>query len=173
MAIVWAAGNERSANSGYCGSLGLTYNTTIPMGTAKNVITVGAVDDDATMSSFSSWGPTDDGRIKPDIVANGVSVTSSVPTDSYSSSSGTSMATPAVSGSIALLHQYYKSIHNINPDPAIVKALVIHTARDLNNTGPDFTTGWGLVNITKAIEYIANDTRKSLFFMGNITGTGS
>ena len=173
MAIVWAAGNERSTNSGYCGSLGLTYNTTIPMGTAKNVITVGAVDDDATMSSFSSWGPTDDGRTKPDVVANGVSVTSSVPTDSYSSSSGTSMATPAVSGSIALLHQYYKSIHNINPDPAIVKALVIHTARDLNNTGPDFTTGWGLVNITKAIEYIANDTRKSLFFMGNITGTGS
>jgi len=78
--IVWAAGNDRENSASYCGSLGFTYNTTSPMGTAKNVITVGAVDDAGAMSTFSSWGPTDDGRIKPDVVANGVALTSTSPT---------------------------------------------------------------------------------------------
>lgn len=59
------------------------------------------------MSSFSSWGPTDDGRIKPDIVADGVSVFSTTAThdSSYGYKSGTSMATPNAAGSLLLLQE--------------------------------------------------------------------
>ena len=64
--------------------------------------------EDVVMSSFSCWGPTDDGRIKPDVVADGVGVLSSVSSSntSYSSLSGTSMASPNASGSLLLLQDY-------------------------------------------------------------------
>ncbi|WP_421020008.1 S8 family serine peptidase, partial [Klebsiella pneumoniae] len=83
-------------------------------GIAKNNLTIGAVNGipggwnkpgDVVMSSFSSWGPTDDGRIKPDLVADGVSVTSTGgnSTTSYATLSGTSMAAPNTTGSLLLL----------------------------------------------------------------------
>ncbi len=81
-------------------------------------MTVGAVDNTTAMSSFSGWGPTDDGRIKPDIVAKGVSVYSSLGNannNSYASWQGTSMSGPMVSGSIGLLleHQEIYTGHSI------------------------------------------------------------
>jgi PGF-pre-PGF domain-containing protein len=172
--IVWSAGNERSTGNDYCGSLGYTYNTTTPMGSSKNTITVGAVADNKAMSTFSSWGPTVDGRLKPDVVANGVGVTSTVPTDTYTSSDGTSMAAPAVSGGVALLYEQYKRLHNNQtPEPALIKALLIQTTEDLGNSGPDFQFGWGLVNITKSIEYMNDDVNNSLFIVDNITSTSN
>lgn len=139
---------------------------------AKNVLTVGAVQQvnfyqspsDVTMSTFSCWGPTDDGRIKPDIVAKGVSVYSSVATadNAYATYNGTSMATPTVTGSLVLLQQYYKSLFTNPMKSATLKALVIHTADECgSNPGPDYSYGWGLLNVDKAALVIYKRTLNS------------
>jgi hypothetical protein len=134
---------------------------------AKNVMTVGAVNDavsggnrnlgSASIASFSSWGPTDDGRIKPDIMANGsslISCGSLDDTDTYSSS-GTSMSSPNACGSAALLIDYYGVRF---PGGAMrastLKTLILHTADDLGGAGPDYQTGWGLMNTKAAAEVI-------------------
>lgn len=130
---------------------------------AKNVLTVGSVADAvsegqrdpgmATMSGYSSWGPTDDGRIKPDVVANGewVYSASNSADAAYVSYSGTSMAAPNATGSAALLIELYGRLF---PGQAMrastLKALTIHTADDLGNPGPDYKFGWGLVNVAAA-----------------------
>lgn len=145
------------------------YDSVSYNGTAKNILTVGAVADVATytgpasvvMTSFSGWGPTDDGRIKPDIVGNGVNLFSSIGTGNadYGGSSGTSMATPNVSGSLALLIQQYKPTHGGNDMLAsTTKGLVIHTADEAgSNPGPDYRFGWGLMNTAEAIRVIRDD----------------
>jgi parallel beta-helix repeat protein len=169
ISIVFAVGNEE--DDGDCPPYPWNQ-TTGPGGTAKNTISVGAVNsDDLSLTSFSSWGPTDDGRIKPDIMAPGceneTARNDGVPTktiwstwldDTYWGSCGTSMAAPAVSGIIALIHEAYRKVHNgSDPLPSTVKAILIHTAKDLNETGPDFITGWGLVNATAAIDIVRKD----------------
>ncbi len=129
---------------------------------SKNVLTVGAVSgiplgynkkEDVVMSSFSSWGPTDDGRIKPDIVADGVSVLSSVSSSntSYSSFSGTSMSSPNATGSLFLLQEYYSKLKaGAFLRSATLKGLAIHTADEAGTTnGPDYQFGWGLLNVEK------------------------
>lgn len=142
------------------------YDTISPKGNAKNILTVGAVADavsggnrslaSADTTTFSGWGPTDDGRIKPDIVGNGQSLYSSDsghPQD-YSRKSGTSMSTPNVCGSTALLLEFYRSLF---PDPLLastLKALLLHTADDLGNPGPDYVYGWGLMNTHAAAEHL-------------------
>ncbi|MCH7224496.1 S8 family serine peptidase [Haloferula sp. A504] len=143
------------------------YDLIEGMGLSKNVLTVGAVDDAvsgssrsvgaASMSSFSSWGPADDGRIKPDVVGNGVGVYSPVATSdsAYSSYGGTSMATPNVAGTAMLLTDYYqKRFPGQQMRASTLKALLIHTADDLGRPGPDYQNGWGLVNGKAAAEVI-------------------
>jgi trimeric autotransporter adhesin len=138
-------------------------------GIAKNIMTVGAVNDitngysqpsDVVMSSFSSWGPTDDGRVKPDIVANGVSLYSSDSNNNshYSSKSGTSMSAPNVSGSIGLLQRFFKdTFAGQNPLSSTIKALIIHTADAAGvSAGPDYIFGWGLMNTASAATLIAD-----------------
>jgi hypothetical protein len=114
------------------------------------------------MSDFSSWGPTDDGRIKPDVVADGVNVLSCIGTadNAYDTYSGTSMATPATTGSLLLLQEYYAKLHSgAFMRSATLKGIVIHTADEAGPAdGPDFTFGYGLVNIKKAAALITADT---------------
>jgi hypothetical protein len=130
---------------------------------AKNVITVGATTDavsgglrsaaNANITSFSSWGPTDDGRIKPDVVANGDSLYSSLngANNAYGNYSGTSMSTPNACGSAALLVQQYGQLFpGLAMRSATLKALLIHTADDRGHAGPDYKFGWGLINVTSA-----------------------
>ena len=130
------------------------YDCVGDIGSSKNIITVGAVDDLGGMSSFSSWGPTDDGRVKPDIVANGTILTSTCPTSTYCSYSGTSMSTPVVTGALALLIERYVDVYGVDPSPAMMKALLINTAIDKGDTGPDYTYGWGLLDAESAAELI-------------------
>ena len=160
MTVVFSAGNERDDTD--CGQTSRLYNTTPgPGSTAKNVITVGAVDDSGGMSSFSSWGPLNDGRIKPDVVANGIGLYSTSVSGGYATMSGTSMASPVVSGIIGLLYEAYNQTHAALQTPPTNKALLIHTATDQNNTGPDFSTGYGLVNASTAVQKIRQDINSS------------
>ncbi|MDA3943785.1 MAG: S8 family serine peptidase [Bacteroidetes bacterium] len=132
-------------------------------GVGKNIMTVGAVTAATAMSSFSGWGPTDDGRIKPDIVAKGVTVLSSHSdgVDQYANSSGTSMSSPMVSGSVGLLLEHQENLHTgVALRSATMKGLILHTATDLGNAGPDYIYGWGLMN-TEAAAAIMTDQAAS------------
>lgn len=138
-------------------------------GLAKNIITIGAVSNavttgsrditKGTQSSFSSWGPTDDGRIKPDLVANGVGVYSSLATGdtNYGTYDGTSMASPNAAGSAALVVQEYLRLFGVAPRASTVKGLLIQTADDLGTVGPDYQNGWGLINAKAAVDLIRDD----------------
>lgn len=161
-----AAGNDR-ATATYANG----YDTVNLFGVAKNTITVGAVYDavsggvrslsEADMLSFSSWGPTDDGRIKPDIVANGFSLysTTSSSDTSYGTLSGTSMASPNACGSAALLVDYYNNRTSGGAMLAsTLKGLIIHTADDLGTPGPDYSYGWGLMNTLEAAAVLRDFT---------------
>ena len=136
---------------------------------AKNIVTIGSVNDavtsgtrdpaKATMSSFSCWGPTDDGRIKPDLVANGAGLYSSLNSSdsSYGSYSGTSMSSPNACGSAAMLVQQYSQLFSGGAmRAATLKGLLIHTATDLGNPGPDYKNGWGLIHVKAAADLIAD-----------------
>ncbi|NER02867.1 MAG: S8 family serine peptidase, partial [Okeania sp. SIO3C4] len=155
------------------GSKAKGYDILPPHQNAKNTLVVGAINDTKQIASFSSWGATDDGRIKPDVVGNGVNVYS---TDKdhdadYDYMSGTSMAAPNVTGTAALLHQHYTNLYgsDTKPSSATMKGLLIHTAVDQINDndkdendpdydekGPDYIYGWGLVDGAAAANFLTN-----------------
>jgi hypothetical protein len=150
---VFAAGNDGlSTCTPYPGSY-----ATIKSGwqTAKNVLTVGNLNifgATYAISPTSSRGPVKDGRIKPEIVTSGVGIMSTLLNNAYGVSSGTSMSTPVVTGGATLLNERYHQLFGTNPKAALLKALMCNTAEDVNNNGPDFTFGFGLLNIRKAVE---------------------
>ena len=188
--ICMSAGNQRNSNGPAVGASYQYYDSsyklktsTRPAGisnndsygsiaytqTAKNILTVGAVNgipsgynstSDVVMSSFSGWGPTDDGRIKPDIVADGVNVLSSVASsdNAYASYSGTSMSCPNTTGSLYLVQEYYNKLHSSSfLTSSALKGLAIHTADEAGSyPGPDYQFGWGLLNVLKAANVITS-----------------
>lgn len=169
----WLFSNDIHPADGQAGG----WDTVDPQSTGKNILTVGAVNDipggylnpaSVVMSTFSGWGPTDDGRIKPDVVANGIGLysTSNASNVAYTTFDGTSMATPNVSGSINLLTQAWMywggwaSIADEAPAPrsATIKAIVINTADEAGAAnGPDYSNGWGLMNTERAMDTIAHN----------------
>ena len=160
--VMWANGNERQG-SARCGA---TYLTTAPPACAKNHITVGAMNsDDDSVTSFTSWGPTDDGRIKPDISGPGCEaggdggVTSTSSSGGYNSKCGTSMASPTVAGVAALLLEQYRASYPTRPDfrNATLKAIFATTAVDIEETGPDYKSGYGSIRTIPAIDLIVEE----------------
>lgn len=125
--------------------------------TMKNTILVGAVDDTSNMSNFSSFGPLFDGRMAPHVSGVGVDIYSTFLDNYYYSSDGTSMATPAVSGAIALMYERYEELKNEQPTSALIRSVLFNTADDIGNKGPDYKFGFGKVNLRKAIETIENE----------------
>jgi hypothetical protein len=136
--------------------------------TAKNILTVGAVKEvdnytgpqSVKMTDFSSWGPADDGRIKPDIVGKGEGIyTADVASNTaYTTTQGTSFSSPNVSGSTILLRQHHQSFTSGSPmRAATMKAIILHTADEAGpHEGPDYMFGWGLMN-TKNAAYMITD----------------
>lgn len=158
--VVWANGNERQTTR--CGT---TYRTTAPPACAKNHITVGALNaNDDSITSFTSWGPADDGRMKPDISGpgcqvggdGGVTSTSSTSDTAYAVKCGTSMASPTVCGLSALLLQDFRAQYPSRPDfrNSTLKILLAHTAVDNGNPGPDNQFGYGSVRIQSAVDFM-------------------
>lgn len=179
-----SAGNDRNDSGTPTGSEpdhdgtlyedGKYYDCMEDVACAKNIITVGAVDDDKTMSDFSNFGPTDDGRIKPDIVANGVGLYSTVSATSYASYNGTSMSSPAACGAATLLLEQYRLLNdNAWPSSAFLKGLIIHTAEDLGRTGPDYSFGWGLLDAKKAADLLRTNNSSFTRFMEESVSEGA
>jgi hypothetical protein len=146
----------------------LEYDTLGGAAVAKNVLTVGAISDlpddydasDVRPLAVSSFGPTDDGRIKPDLCAGGDDVrsTGSGADDAYVHRSGTSSAAAAVTGIVALLVEEYRSERaGRDPRAAELKAVLVQTALDPGEPGPDYGMGHGLVNARQAAENLAAD----------------
>lgn len=180
---VTAAGNDRdSFNDSVLGPYLQTkggYNLIRGMQNAKNYLTVGAVGQvltysgatDVSMSSFSSWGPTDDGRIKPEIVTKGLAVRSTLANSDTGAGNlqGTSMASPGVAGCALLLQQYYFSLNAAYMRAATNKGLILHTASEAGfNEGPDYEFGWGLINTEQAAIVIRNKPLQTSIIEENV-----
>jgi hypothetical protein len=151
---VHSAGNSQTSCAGGW------YTITGSGKSAKNNILVANVTTNDAISSSSSFGPVQDGRVKPDISAMGTNVFStysSGPT-TYATISGTSMATPGVSGSVALLVERFKQLNNNTlPPSALIKSAVLNTAQDLGNLGPDYRFGYGRIDALEAVRVIENN----------------
>jgi serine protease AprX len=174
---VKAAGNDgvSSYSGGLQGGLDkLTYEAN-----SKNILVVANAEtsthpitgafNSLSINLSSSQGPTDDGRIKPDITADGTDVTSTSneSTTAYDEATGTSMASPGITGSVLLLQQHYKNLHSGNyMKSATVKGVICHTALDDNDyPGPDPRFGWGLMDSAAAATLISNANNNSLAFI--------
>lgn len=173
--IVWANGNERQGDR--CGD---EYGTTAPPACAKNHITVGATaSNDDSIAWFTSWGPTDDGRVKPDISAPGHQtngdngITSTSFTGGYTIMSGTSMATPVVTGISALILEEWRNLNPGEPDihNAALKALLANSGDDFGHPGPDCRYGFGTVRADAAIDTIRNRGVIEDVVAGGVTDT--
>ncbi len=169
LSVCKSAGNDRDDD---VNPRDYGYDILFTIAVSKNLLTVGAVEDideytgpkSVVQSEFSSWGPTDDWRIKPDLVANGVNVYSAddAGNAAYHVRSGTSMSTPVVAGTIALLQQYYHDLNNVYMKAATMKALLICTTDEAGrHNGPDFQNGWGLLNAERAADVITRNDKGS------------
>lgn len=195
MTILFAAGNEGEDKDGN----GVVDPDSISSpGTAKNAVTVGAsegqrstssndtwywygynanpIRDDlvsnnhGAMAAFSSRGPTDDRRFKPEVVAPGTNVSSlhsslAAGSGDYALYSGTSMATPLTAGVTALIRQWYQQTRGLaNPSAALIKATLLNgtmridpgqygssATQEIPSAWPNNVAGWGRVNVKHSI----------------------
>ncbi|MDC0204889.1 S8 family serine peptidase, partial [Flavobacteriales bacterium] len=150
---VFSAGNDGSSDCSYGAGNGWG-NVTGGHKQAKNVIATANLTEVGGLASSSSRGPAADGRIKPDIGAKGTSVYSPVSPYIYDTYTGTSMACPGIAGIMAQLYQGYKELNSQNPPSALMKCMLLNSADDIGNPGPDFKHGWGEVNVFKAVKIL-------------------
>lgn len=171
--IVKAAGNDRNNSDFPQIFIKGGYDLLTGMSNSKNVLTVAAVEevpnylnsDSVIMSSFSNWGPSDDGRIKPDISAKGVGVFSPISSsnNAYDTYQGTSMSSPAITGMILLLQKHYNNLNSSYMRSSSVRGLICHSAKEAGlNLGPDYEFGWGLANAELSANIISNRNLSTL-----------
>jgi len=185
ISLIFASGNEGNKSIFSCS---FPWRTLRRNAVAKNIIAMGATNsDDDSLAPFSSRGPTADGRIKPDLVAPGCDgscigqrrppedpcdpneyIWSTWPGDTYDGMNGASCATPVVSGSVALMLEDWRNNHTGDPLPSTIKAILIQTAVDLGNTGPDYSSGYGKINAKDAIDLITVDVNNNVIVEDSI-----
>ena len=159
-----AVGNT---GSNICGDYPQGYGTVEKgLASAKNVLSIGTVHHNDIVATGSSKGATKDGRIKPEIVGIGNNVVSTGRNYNYFNNSGSSMATAAVTGTLALLYERYRQLHNgVNPKGALIKAIVCNTSDDLGNVGVDYAHGFGRINGHRALDVL----NKGHYYSDSIT----
>ncbi|MEE9225219.1 MAG: S8/S53 family peptidase [Bacteroidota bacterium] len=137
--VVTAMGNEGNGNG--------VIGTMLSPADADSILSIGAISTSGSLASFSSTGPTNDGRIKPDVVALGVSVYSATAsTAGYTSVNGTSFSTPLVTGAAALV---------LSARPELTPIQIGDALRSTADRAgaPDNFHGWGLINTVDALQY--------------------
>ena len=179
--MVVSAGNDRGEGPNNAGQDGNPekdggtdgFDCSADWSISKNTLAVGNAYEvlnytgpgSVVINSSSGWGPADDGRIKPDVVAKGTDVYSSTASNnsSYAFYTGTSMSSPNTAGTLALLQQLYQQTNNGDRMRAsTLKGLTIHSADEAgNNVGPDYKFGWGLVNAERAANIILEDAQQN------------
>ncbi len=151
---VFSAGNSGASDCGYGAGSGWG-NITGGYKAAKNTIATGNLNPFGVLDNSSSRGPADDGRIKPDICANGKDQMSTDGPNAYQVGGGTSAAAPGIAGILAQLYHAYRDMNgSVNPESPLLKACLLNSARDLGNPGPDYTYGWGRVNALRAFRIL-------------------
>lgn len=174
--MVVAAGNDGSDNTANTNPIGgnSSYDKLNGHSTSKNNLVIANAQDanvdaagnliSVSISSSSSEGPTDDLRIKPDLTGNGSGVYSTYESSNsaYGTISGTSMASPNITGSLLLLQEHYNNTNGSYMRAATLKGLALHTADDAGATGPDAVFGWGLMNSKRAAEAITSNGTSSM-----------
>lgn len=154
---VFSAGNAGASDCGY-GAGPFWGNITGGHKAGKNSIATANLFSDYSLVSSSSRGPVFDGRIKPDIAANGQNQLSTYPNHTIDLGGGTSAAAPGIAGILAQLTQGYRQLNNNDPAPsALLKGALLTTASDLGNPGPDFIYGWGHVNAYQAYQLLKEE----------------
>lgn len=169
---IFSSGNDGNFT---CGSFPPGFRTVLGgYQCAKNVITVGATDNKNQLATFSSRGPVRDGRIKPEITAMGQWVASTWTNNLYSYNNGTSMSAPGVSGGLALLIERYRALHlNTNPKNGLMKSILCNGASDKGNAGPDYSYGFGSMNLIRSLAMIENNTYFNSSVAQSVTNTHS
>ncbi|GEQ84818.1 hypothetical protein ULMS_03260 [Patiriisocius marinistellae] len=154
---VFSAGNSNNQNCGY-GAGNQWGNITGGHKQGKNVIATANVFFDGELVNSSSRGPAHDGRIKPDIAANGQNQNSTDENNQYMSFGGTSGAAPGIAGISAQLYEAYGDLNGGDlPQSALIKAALLNTANEAGNIGPDYKFGWGIVNGLRAAKIIEDN----------------
>lgn len=163
-----------------CGKSG--YDCIPYGGVSKNILLVGSVNPiggngryngplSVQASSFSSFGPSDDGRIKPDVVAQGANVRAPSTNNSYIIGGGTSFSSPSVTGIAVLLQQLYHQLNDEYMNASQLKALIINTTNELGpNLGPDYQFGFGLIDAFQAANLIVDETTNNAVIIADVKG---
>ncbi|HYG04162.1 MAG TPA: S8 family peptidase [Chryseosolibacter sp.] len=149
---VFSSGNDGDQTPGegkYEGIPGVA-NLTGQFKLSKNTLCVGSSDRYGRVMSRSSRGPAHDGRIKPEVIAFG--------------DGGSSEGAALVSGLVAAIQHQYKTLHNELPNAALVKAVIINSADDVNRPNVDYETGFGSVNALRAVRTV----KDGRFFTGEV-----
>ena len=165
--LIMCTGASNNGNNGFNPD-GSRYDLLASNKLGKNAIVVGACEDvleytgpeSVRQAVFTSWGPTDDWRIKPDLAAVGTDNFSprELSDTDYRVANGSSLAGPIVAGGLALLQQHYHNLNGNYMKAVTAKALIFSTTDEAGEfDGPDFSNGWGLFNARKAADVITNN----------------
>ena len=154
---IFSSGNSgtAAATTGVYAGLNGFANLTGSFKMAKNILTVGATDSFSVVAALSSKGPAHDGRIKPELVAFG--------------EDGSSGAAALVSGTALLLQQDHKQAYGSLPPNSLIKSILINSADDVGNAGPDYKNGYGSLNANNGMKTL----KEGRFFNGAVANTAT